>query len=219
MYYIYYGDNMNSRQIIKNLIKTIVSLLLLISYIFMITKFSNIKIYKSFVLLMILVLIIYFVFRLINKFMLIEKQLVVKLIEKKEGNNIVIITYQYLNELYYYEVDANEYDQNKYFKYRLEDWYSVITKGNKVIKLLDPATAPVIDKKILEKHSNKKLKYNIHNYIYYIFEFLFVINIILFPLEIVLTNYKINIYIFIIIEVINIILFVINSKILKKINL
>jgi len=208
---------MNKKLLFKNSIKTIVSMLLLILYIFFVKKFSNIKVYKSFVLLMILIIIIYFLFKLINKFMLIEKQLVVKLIEKKDGNNIVIITYQYLNELYYYEVDAYEYDQNKYFKYRLEDWYSVITKGNKVIKLLDPAAAPVIDKKILEKHSNKKLKYNIHTYIYYIFEFLFVINIILFPLEIVLTNYKINIYIFIIIEVINIILFVINSKILKNV--
>jgi len=208
---------MNKKQILKNFLKIFFCLIIIILYLFIITKFSYIKVYKSFVLFVILILVIYFIFRVIDNLILIERQLVVKLIDRKEDKNRVNIIYQYLDELYDLDVDFYEYDQNKYFKYRLEDWYSVIVRGNKVIQLIDPASPPVVDKKKLEKLSHKKLIYNIHSYIYYIYEFLFVVNIILFPLEIVLTNYKINIYLFVIIEIINITLFIINIKILKKI--
>lgn len=209
---------MNKKIFLLKFLKTLFSLIYITLYVFIITKTykNSISIYKSFVLFMLLILIIYFTFRLLNKIIAIQRQLIAKLVSIKENNNSVIITYQYLDELYNYEVEFYEYDQNKYFKYGLDKWYTIIVQNNKVIKLLDPSQEPIIDKKELEKKQYKKTKYGIHIYMYYIFEFLFLIGLIILPVEIVLNEYKINALFFIVIETINLIIFVINSIILKN---
>lgn len=84
-----------------------------------------------------------------------------------------------------------------------------------MVKIIDPAMEPVISKKEIERNNNSKLKYGVPVYLYFVYEFLFLINIILFPVEVVVTKYSINIIFFILIESTNILLFFLNSKILK----
>lgn len=209
---------MKNRLILLNICKILFSLIFIILYIFVINKIynTNIWVYKSFVLFMVFILIIYLIFNLLNKIIKVKKEMIAKIIDIKNEDNLVKITYQYLDNIYYQKVDFYEYDQNKYFKYKLYNWYTLVVENNKVVKLLDPALEPVILKKEIDKNNYRKLKYGIPIYLYYIYEFLFLINIILFPLEVVLTEYKINIVTFILIEIINIILFFLNSKIIKN---
>ena len=209
---------MKGKLFISNLLKVIFTLLFIGLYLFMLKKIynTNIWLYKSFVILMILILIIYFIYRIINKIFPKTKEIVAKIVEIKENSKGIEIIYQYLEEKYSHIVDFYEYDQNKYFKYAQDKWYTLIVTNQKIVKLLDPAMEPVIDDKILEKRYYKSLKFGLHIYMYYIYEILFLINLIIFPVIIVVTKYKINTIIFIIIELINLVLFILNSKVLKK---
>lgn len=202
----------------NSLLKIIFSLGFIALYVFGITKIykTNIWVYKSYVLFVVLILIIYFMFRLLNKLIPNQIQLVAKLVSVRDDNNKAIITYQYLDEQYNYEVELLEYDQNKYFKYGLDKWYTIIVKNNKVVKLLDPSQEPIIDKKELEKKKNKKTKYGLHIYMFNVFEYLLLIGLIILPVEIVLTKVNINIVIVAAIEVVTIILFIFNSVLLSK---
>jgi len=206
------------KKIILNVVKILLSIIMLFIYIYLVKLNYNkdIWVYKAFVLLMIFILILYFIFKLLKIIFPIKKEVTAKIVDIKEENNLVKITYQYLDNKYYYQIDFYEYDQNKYFKYTLNKWYLLIVLNNRVIELLDPTNDVVIDNKIIEKNYYKSLKYGIHIYMYYLYELLFLINIILFPLILVIENYKINVVLFILIEFINIVLFVVNSKILKR---
>lgn len=208
---------MSKRKILLNILKTLFFLVYISLYVFIITKIykNNIWIYKSFVLLMVLILIIYITFKILTKIIPVPKQIIAKLVNISEKEKIVIITYQFLDEQYDYEVEFYEYDQNKYFKYGLDKWYTIIVKNNKVVKLLDPSQEPTIDKKEIEKKKYKETKFGLHIYMYYIFEFLFLIGLIMLPVEIVLTKIKINIAIIMVIEIINIVLFIFNSVLLN----
>ena len=140
-------------KIITNILKIFLSLIVISLYALIVINIynTNIWLYKSYVLFMLLILIIYLIFRFIKNNTSQEEQLVAKVIKIDNVNNLVRITYEYLDKLFYYEVDFYEYDQNKYFKYRLDCWYSIIVKNNRVIKVLDPASEPIIDKKQLDK--------------------------------------------------------------------
>jgi len=209
---------MKGNAFLLKFLKILFTVLFLFLFGFIILKIynSNIWIYKSYVLFMVLILVLYFVFRLLNVIVKVKKQIVAKIIDIKEFDNIIEITYQYMDENYIYKVDYSEYYENRVFKYTLYKWYTLIVENNKVIQLLDPALEPSVNNGNIEKKYYKTLKHNIHVYMFYLYEFLFLVNVILFPLVVVLTNYKINAVLFIIIELVNIVLFFVNSKILKK---